>query len=160
MNALNWSENLALQQPRMDQTHREFIDLLQQLGQAAGNGATDIDERLAGLTTHTEAHFDQEERWLAAVGFAPDNCHAAQHRQVLLVLEDVRRAWREEGNRPLVQVLVQELGNWFVAHAQTMDAGLVQLMAEQGYDPDTGQCERPRDAEAAPLTGCGSAQCR
>ena len=160
MNALTWSESLALQQPRMDQTHREFIELLQQLGQASTAGATDIDQRLADLMTHTEAHFAQEERWLDAVGFAPDNCHAAQHRQVLLVLEDVRRAWREEANRPLVQVLVQELGNWFVAHAQTMDAGLVQLMAEQGFDPDTGASQRPRDPEAAPLTGCGSAQCR
>lgn len=159
MNALTWSEALALQQPRMDQTHREFIELLQDLGAAVEAGATDIEARLADLARHTTEHFGQEERWLADIGFAADNCHAAQHRQVMLVLDDVARVWREEANRALVKVLVQELGHWFVAHAQTMDAGLVQMMAEQGYDPETGHAVRSRPAGAAPLTGCGSADC-
>lgn len=159
MNALTWSESLALNQPRMDQTHREFIDLLQDLGRTVQADATRVEAGLAELARHTVAHFEQEERWLRGVGFAADNCHAMQHRQVLQVLEDVARAWREEGNRTLIQVLVQELGNWFVAHAQTMDAGLVQLMAEQGFDPETGHGRQPRAAEAPLLTGCGSRAC-
>lgn len=159
MNALTWHESLALQQPRMDQTHREFVDLLQDLGAAVDAGATDIELRLADLLRHTEAHFAQEERWLRDIGFAAENCHAAQHGQVLKVLGEVAQSWRDEANRALIRVLVQELGNWFVAHAKTMDAGLAQLMAEQGYDPDTGIAGHPRDPLAAALTGCGSAAC-
>ena len=116
--------------------------------------------QVAGVQRRIGGHpLDRGHHALRGVGFAADNCHAMQHRQVLQVLEDVARAWREEGNRTLIQVLVQELGNWFVAHAQTMDAGLVQLMAEQGFDPETGHGRQPRAAEAPLLTGCGSRAC-
>jgi hypothetical protein len=54
MTAITWSEALALKQPRMDQTHREFIDLLQALAAAPGAGTTDFDPLLAELQTHTE----------------------------------------------------------------------------------------------------------
>ena len=72
MTALAWSEALALKQPRMDETHREFIELLQGLSAALQTGVDDLDPLLAGLIAHTEAHFAQEERWMAAVGFAPE----------------------------------------------------------------------------------------
>ena len=35
---------------------------------------------------HTEAHFAQEERWMLATGFEPDNCHASHHATILETL--------------------------------------------------------------------------
>jgi hemerythrin-like metal-binding protein len=159
MTALAWSEALALKQPRMDQTHREFVALLQDLGDAHAAGETTFDTRLQHLRAHTEAHFAQEERWMADIGFAPQNCHAMQHAQVLKVLAEVQRAMAAGGDREVIAVLVDELGRWFVAHAQMMDAALAEMMVARGYDPETGCLLDPAPADAPAITGCGSRSC-
>jgi hypothetical protein len=38
----------------------------------------------------------------------------------------------------LVDAMVPALAEWFPMHAQSMDAGLVLLMAERGYEPVAG----------------------
>lgn len=159
MAVLTWSDALALQQPRMDLTHREFVDLLAALELALDGSVADVDDALGRLVEHTEAHFAQEERWMVALGFAPGNCHAFQHAHVLQVLHEVDTLWRNEGDLALVRQIVTELGKWFPAHAQTMDAALAQVMAELGFDPERGTLERQPAAAHAPITGCGSAGC-
>ncbi|MCA0239905.1 MAG: hemerythrin domain-containing protein [Proteobacteria bacterium] len=162
MTALAWSEALALKQPRMDQTHREFVELLQQLDAAAADPARDLLPLVRELQSHTEAHFAQEERWMADIDFAAQNCHSLQHAQVLKVLAEVPRLLAEKDDRELGRVLSDELGKWFVVHAQTMDAALAELMLERGYDPDTGRLLQPLPAAEVPpalITGCGGARC-
>lgn len=159
MTALAWSEALALKQPRMDQTHREFVDLLQGLATAAEDADRDLVPLVQGLLGHTQAHFAQEERWMADIGFAPENCHTMQHGQVLKVLVEVQRVLGDGGDRNLAGVLVEELGKWFVAHAQMMDAALAELMIERGYDPETGRLLQPLSADMQPITGCGGSSC-
>jgi len=159
MTALTWSEALALQQPRMDQTHREFIDLLHALETAVDAGPAALDAHFGALVEHTEAHFGQEERWMADIGFAPENCHAFQHAHVLQVLREVRGIVQRDGNAKLARQIVDELATWFTAHAQSMDAALAQTMIERGYDPETRTLRLPIAADAAPITGCGGASC-
>ncbi len=159
MSALAWSEALALKQPRMDQTHREFVEQLQALGAAQDADLSTLAPLLAGLVSHTEAHFAQEERWMADIGFAPENCHAFQHGHVLNVLREARRVVVDEGKRDLVPILVDELGRWFVSHAQMMDAALAELMIERGYDAETGSMVNPPAPQAAAITGCGGSSC-
>jgi len=156
---LSWSDALVLHQPRMDTTHREFVDLLAALERALGDTPSQVDEALSALTEHTVEHFAQEERWMAALGFAPENCHAFQHAAVLNVLREVQRLHADEPGAPQVGRLVAELGPWFTAHAQMMDAALAQTMAERGYDPETGAVANPPAPEAELITGCGSAAC-
>jgi hemerythrin len=76
MAALEWSAGLALDLPLMDNTHQEFVALLQSVELAD-------DVRLLSawqeLVEHTQAHFDQEDRWMQATRFASGNCHSLQH---------------------------------------------------------------------------------
>lgn len=159
MSAITWSEALALQQPRMDQTHREFVELLQGLERAIGSPTSELVDQLGAMLGHTEAHFAQEERWMLDIGFAKENCHFFQHQQVLQVLREVLEMVRDKGEAKLLPVLVDELGRWFVGHAQMMDGALAQTMVERGYDPDTGRLVQPLAADTAPITGCGGTSC-
>ncbi len=158
MSTLTWTDDLALGQPRMDATHVEFVDLLAAL-QAALADADGVGAALAALVAHTEAHFAQEDRWMAALGFAAQNCHALQHQGVLNVLREVQRLHAAEADMALVQRLADELGAWFPQHAQMMDAALAETMAARGYDPETGAMAHPPAPEAAAITGCGSRAC-
>lgn len=159
MDTLTWDDSYALGVDRMDTTHHEFVDRVAALERALPGAPTDIDRALDALLAHTEAHFEQEDRWMAAIGFAPENCHAFQHAHVLQVLREVTRLHREEGDIAIVRQLVGELAKWFPVHAQTMDSALAEVMAERGFDPATGTVARPLAAETAPITGCGSGSC-
>ena len=153
MPTLTWSDALSLQMPVMDRTHVEFVDLL-----AAVDGSDEA--QLLGhwraLVSHTEAHFGQEDAWMAATGFAPENCHATQHKVVLQVLREGLKAG-EAGQLQVIRQMAGELALWFPHHAQTMDASLALHMKSMGYDPETGQVARPEQMPAQAINGCGGA---
>lgn len=136
MAAITWTEALALQQPHMDQTHREFVDLLNAVEAALDQGPEAAKRALDRFVDHTVEHFAQEDAWMAQIGFAPDNCHGVQHRQVLEVLREVQQRLHSGDEVQLVRGLVPALAQWFPAHAQTMDAGLALSLQEAGLDPD------------------------
>ena len=155
MPVLEWSEALALDLPQMDDTHREFVDLL-----AAVDAADDATLLPAWrlLIEHTEVHFGQEDRWMRETRFASGNCHSVQHQVVLDVMrEGLKRA--EGGELELLRMMVGELAQWFPQHAQSMDAGLALHLRSVGHDPRTGAVARPEALPAAEISGCGSAAC-
>lgn len=154
MPSLQWSADIALDHPEMDRTHVEFVELLGAAEQALAQSREAGLQAYAALVEHTVGHFGQEDRWMAATGFAPENCHTGQHAQVLELMREVARLARDEGNDgPLGRVL-PELAKWFVQHAQSMDAMLATHLEQVGFDPATGIMSRPPQA-AEPSGGCG-----
>jgi hemerythrin len=157
MPALVWSDALKLDNPRMDATHLEFVELLNLVKAATGD---EVLSRYRRLIEHTEEHFGQEDRWMRLTGFAPENCHQGQHRHVLQVLYEIERQLLEHQPVNLPR-FADELGAWFSQHAQTMDAALAWHLELVGFDTET---ETLREAAAAslpaePITGCGSRSC-
>lgn len=150
---LAWSDTLVLAMPVMDRTHEEFVDLLAQVQSAAD---TAVLGRWQELVAHTEAHFGQEDRWMAAAGFAPGSCHATQHAVVLNVMREGTRLGREGRFAPIRQ-MAYELTLWFPHHAQSMDASLALHLKSVGFDPVTGQLAQPEALPAQGITGCAGA---
>jgi len=152
---LHWSDALSLDMAPMDQTHREFVDLLAAVADAPD--ATLV-AAWVRLVEHTDAHFGQEDRWMAQTRFASVNCHASQHRVVLDALRDGLSAGAA-GRLDVIRELAHELAGWFPHHAQTMDAALALHLRSAGFDPATGNIDRPDRLPARAITGCGSASC-
>lgn len=139
MHTLQWSDALSLDLPLMDDTHREFVDLLAQTAQA-GDGA--LLAAWQQLIDHTQDHFDREDRWMADTGFSATHCHTTQHRVVLQVMrEGARRG--QGGDLAVVRQMVSELALWFPQHAQSMDAALALHVRRVGYDTATGTVRMP-----------------
>jgi hemerythrin-like metal-binding protein len=155
MPTLQWSEEVELGLPFMDDTHREFIDLL-----AAAESAPDesLPEAWNALVEHTDAHFGQEDEWMKRTGFSSSNCHSVQHKVVLQVLREggTRAA---AGDLAPARQMIRELAEWFPAHAQTMDAALALHLRGIGYDPETDSVAHPNALPAAEIHGCGGATC-
>jgi len=131
MPVLEWSDQLALGQALMDHTHYEFVELLNQLADAA---EADLPGRLDRFIAHTEAHFGQEEAWMEATQFPPLACHRTEHAGVLEVAREVRNRIAA-GEARYGLVLAQALAEWFPLHAQTMDLVLAQFITAAGFDP-------------------------
>lgn len=156
MSILAWSDALTVQHPQMDATHQEFVDHVQAVEAALAGPSEVLLQHYDALIDHTVEHFGQEDRWMEATGFAPENCHSGQHRQVLAVLREVGRLARDEGRLEFIGQLLPELARWFEHHAQVVDAGLAQHLESVGFDTATGHVARPPETV---LSGCGSLAC-
>ena len=155
MAQLEWSDALNLDLPLMDDTHREFVDLL-----AAVDRAEDAQllSTWNTLVEHTEQHFGQEDAWMASTRFASGNCHSTQHKVVLQVMrEGAARA--EQGDLKVLRVMASELALWFPQHAQNMDAALALHLRRVGFDPATGVVHAPQALPGELIHGCGGATC-
>jgi len=159
MPALTWYDALATQHPQMDQTHREFVDHLGLVEAALGAELAEMLTRYDAMVEHTVEHFGQEDRWMVATGYSPENCHSLQHRQVLQVLRDVRTQIASTGKTDIVAGLLPELVQWFEQHAKAADAGLAEHMMELGYDVLTQQFSKATAPAASSVQGCGSSSC-
>src|SRR5574343_1779241 len=121
MTTLAWTDNLVLNQPQLDTTHQEFIELLNAFG-AALDAGEDALPAYHALLAHTEAHFAMEEDWMARCGFEPQNCHSSQHAMVLNVMREALRYANELKDGLPLTIIRDELGKWFPQHAEMMDA--------------------------------------
>jgi hemerythrin-like metal-binding protein len=128
---LAWSDELAIGQNTMDDTHREFVDQLNKVAAAADAGLlAALDEFIA----HTQAHFTQEECWMETLEFPPLGCHRGEHEKILETTLEVRKRV-EAGDVQLGRKLAEALAEWFPQHALSMDAMLAMYIAEKGFDP-------------------------
>ncbi len=131
MPVMEWNENLVLDQGVMDDTHREFIELLNRLADAPdGEMLAVLDE----FIKHTEVHFAQEQRWMEQMAFPPLACHAREHDGVLETAHEVRRRVAA-GETRFGQVLARAVAEWFADHAGSMDHVLALYMKEKRFDP-------------------------
>ncbi len=152
---LTWSEQLTTGDQRMDETHEEFVDMLNEIL------ATPEDQQMPlymRFLDHTVDHFSQEERWMVAVGFEAENCHASHHATILETMRAVIEHY-EQGDTEIITRLAQALAEWFPQHAATMDAGLAQHMREVGFNSRTETLADPSRIKPATMSGCGSVSC-
>jgi hemerythrin-like metal-binding protein len=129
MTVLAWSEALALGYDEMDSTHQDFVALLNAVSAAEGEA---ILPALDAFIAHTEAHFAQEEAWMAQTAYPRSGCHEREHHNVLEVVHEVRSRVAS-GNLDYGRRLAEALADWFPGHASSMDA-MLAIYLQQGAD--------------------------
>ncbi|WP_395069091.1 bacteriohemerythrin [Paraburkholderia silvatlantica] len=124
LEAMAWIEAFELGNPSIDETHREFIQMVNALLNA---NAENLDACLAAFVDHARDHFGEEDRLMAQSGYTNARCHIDEHRAVLASVEEVRGL--PDDRRFIVgQRLAQELARWFPGHLDVMDRGLVDWL--------------------------------
>ena len=92
---------------------------------------------------------------MLACGIQPDFCHFGQHASVLQVMQEVERR-ALNGEMEYIGSMIEALVEWFPAHANSMDAGLVSYLQEKGYDTATETFKEGALASTeAALPSCG-----
>lgn len=152
---LEWSDALALDMAVMDDTHREFVDLLA-LAEAAPDDTLLTHWRT--LVEHTDDHFSREDQWMQATRFSTSNCHSMQHQIVLQVMREGIKLI-DAGDLATVRQMIRDLAIWFPQHAQSMDAALALHLHSVGFDPLTGVVSLPQALPETAIHGCGGATC-
>lgn len=124
-----WDDRYLLGHSSMDDTHREFVALVDALLTV---GDSDLAEALAAFARHAEAHFDQENHWMEQDGFPARDCHIDEHNKVLASVREVQQELAE-GNIELVRQLAVALMDWFPAHADYMDSALATWLVKRSH---------------------------
>lgn len=150
-----WTVSLHTGDARMDETHQEFVDMINQIL------ATPQDQQLPvykAFLSHTAEHFAQEERWMLATGFSADNCHAEHHVTILETMRVVEAHYLD--NDPtIITRMAEALAEWFPGHAYSMDAGLAAHLKSVGFDSVTETLADPSVIQNVTMSGCGSVSC-
>jgi hemerythrin-like metal-binding protein len=157
MSTIAWNPDFETLHPQMDDTHREFVDLLLQVEAALASDDAALLARYDALGAHTVDHFAREDAWMAANGFAAENCHSMQHKQVLEVVAEVRRLFVDQGRREYVEQLLPALMQRFSQHSQAADYGLAQILLHPEpqaalTENDDAEGELAREGAALPAS--------
>lgn len=125
--ALIWNDALhALHLPEMDETHREFIELLAR-AQAAPDA--ELPGCLDRLIAHTSAHFARESGMMDACGLSSQAEHEAEHARILAELGQMRSRAAKGRTAFVCAYLSDAMPDWFRTHLATMDSELAGKQA-------------------------------
>jgi hemerythrin-like metal-binding protein len=105
----------------MDDTHREFVDLVNRLGVAPKAEFMPLFEE---LFTHTQTHFDQEKHLMETSGFPAIREHTDEHQRILGELNRFSQRVATGSIMMGKAYVTQQLPQWFDLHAKTMDSAL------------------------------------
>ena len=122
-----WHDDLRLGFTPMDDTHEEFLRLVDALLAAPDAG---VAQALAAVFAHSREHFALEERWMAETDFPARDCHADEHAAVLASMEGVTRRVAE-GDVETARSLARALVDWFPGHADYLDSALAHWMCKR-----------------------------
>ncbi len=118
--------------PAMDDTHREFAELVDRL---EGTDTVAFTERFQALVRHTADHFQNEERLMCECGFPAIAEHKGEHERILGQMMHMLTALKR-GRTALARAFVTEqLPPWFEQHAATMDSALAARIKVQALGP-------------------------
>jgi hemerythrin-like metal-binding protein len=125
--AMPWGDEFLLGYDPMDTIHREFVELLSLLLEAAPEQMPTL---LDAVAQHTQAHFELEDSWMEETQFPPRQCHMDEHAAVLKSIHEVRSlvAQKHYGNVPS---LARALADWFPGHATHLDSALAHWMCKR-----------------------------
>jgi hemerythrin len=124
---LDWSDAFLLGHGPMDRTHREFVDVV---GAMLRSDDAHFADHLRAFIVHAEAHFGEEDRWMAESGFPPMDCHVDEHAAVLQSAREVL-ALVPAGNVALGRRFAAELVRWFPGHADHLDSALAHWLVKR-----------------------------
>lgn len=142
-----WSDRFLLGHGAMDDTHREFVDIVgAMLAAPDGKLAALLDD----FMVHAERHFEDERKWMLATDFPAAQCHIDEHNAVLASVHEVRALLANGGHEATCRALARELSRWFPGHADYMDASLAQWLVKKRMGGIPVVLRRTGAASAAP----------
>src|SRR3954468_16476715 len=120
-----WNDMFLLGYGPMDDTHREFVDIVNALLSAP---EAELPGHLEAFARHAESHFEQEREWMESTEFPARGCHIDEHNAVMKSVRDVQEIVAK-GDLAEARALAKALADWFPGHADYMDSALSHWMS-------------------------------
>ena len=128
---LEWSEELCVGVPVIDEQHARLVALLNRIDDAlrTGQGKESVMLRFEELIAFTRDHFETEERLMDEYGYADAVLHKQTHRKLLDDLLSIQQ--RQCDNASLILTL-RALKDWLSRHITDSDRRLGEALIAKG----------------------------
>jgi hemerythrin-like metal-binding protein len=125
MSLIEWRDEFSVGVASVDIEHRELIELINDLHDLTGKGATEekVLNSLGEIFAQISAHFALEEKFMRDTGYEAYPDHKEDHESLLDELRDIMDRVEDDGSYEETR-LSRELERWFTEHFRTHDARL------------------------------------
>lgn len=122
---IEWTADLEIGVPIIDDQHRDLIALANTVLSAFGTRSRELVEgTVRQLLSYVQLHFDSELALMHEIGYAGAEDHARQHDAISGHVEDL---WAQRDNTP-PEELFSLLADWIVHHIRAEAAELRELI--------------------------------
>ena len=122
----------------MNTVHCEELTLVQSISGLIDAESPDnnrISELLAQWVTHTEQHFERENKYMQEYRFPAYPVHSHEHDAALEQIRQVQRQWDQQQDiESLKQYLQHDWPAWFKNHISTMDFITAQFLSQFDFE--------------------------
>lgn len=115
---LEWTDNLSVGVPLLDEDHRKLIGLINRVYQsvADGDGEQVVKAVLDELIDYTNYHFRREERMMEAAGYPDTDDHRGVHAELSDQVVDFRRRYLADPSGFKPMTVFDFLSEWLMKH--------------------------------------------
>ncbi|MCF6282084.1 MAG: hemerythrin domain-containing protein [Candidatus Polarisedimenticolaceae bacterium] len=123
----DFGRGLLVHMVEIDTLHGEFVDLVNALGRATDETFPELFQE---LVTHTEGHFDFENKQMRRKRYPQVSTHRAEHDRVLGEMRQINVCVKR-GEFEVARTYVAELPAWFRLHVLSMDGALSTFLTQK-----------------------------
>ena len=127
--AFAWTDAYLLGYGPMDDTHREFVQIVSAMLQADDASFT---SHFKAFALHAERHFGEEKQWMESSEFPARECHIDEHTAVMKSVREVEVVL-DQGAIDAGRSLARALADWFPGHADYLDSALAAWMFQREF---------------------------
>lgn len=119
---LEWSADLELGIPEMDNQHKELVAILNQFYDAVERGEREegIRSIFEGADQYANYHLSSEEKFLESIQYPELEAHRAMHEMYRREYRALMERYRQ-GDRKAIRELTAFLLSWLYTHIQKAD---------------------------------------
>lgn len=137
-----WLEEYAIGHDKIDQQHRQIVDILNQLytllNESGADRKADAELVFDQLANYVTEHFAFEEDLMFNSGYPNEQliAHKATHAALLAKVQSIVQAHQEGDEAALSELLPYLYGNWLIEHICGTDRDYAPYV---GGDNESGQ---------------------
>ncbi|MCX8167243.1 MAG: bacteriohemerythrin [Candidatus Micrarchaeota archaeon] len=133
MAIFEWSNELSVGVPSLDEQHKKLVKLINDLNEAMKNGKAKevLGKILKELLDYTKYHFSTEEKYMAQVNYVASETHKLEHQQLIkkaLALENDFK----NGKATITIDVINFLKEWVSKHIMGTDKKYSSAFIEKG----------------------------
>ncbi|HID98792.1 MAG TPA: bacteriohemerythrin [Thiotrichaceae bacterium] len=128
---VEWGPHLHINDPVIDQQHKELFIRIKNLIMSIGTGKTEeeVDEIVNFLESYISTHFQLEEMQMEQCHYPNSALHKAQHVEFIETVNHIKKNYQKKGgNLYLALQIQQEIVEWLTVHIGEYDQELGQFM--------------------------------
>jgi hemerythrin-like metal-binding protein len=122
---VQWDESLSVNNPVLDEQHRQFIKLindLDELTSGRGNLTKQVVDAVDFLESYAKTHFAYEESYFIEHDFPEARLHQEEHNVFIQTIMHMRRELDMEGaTARLANDISRFVGDWLIMHVRGVD---------------------------------------